>query len=201
MIRKTAGVILAGGRSSRMGREKPLLDVGGRPIIERVVAAVGPCVGETVVVTNRPDLYGFLGLRLLEDIQHGRGPLAGMLTALRGVSCDAALVVAGDYPFLDAVTLARIVREDPGEGVVVPEIDGQLQPLCALYAAATAKTIEKSLADGELMVHSLIARLPRRVLTQEEFGGPAASRTFLNINTPDDLKLAEKLLGETDARR
>src|SRR5207247_10833150 len=101
MTRRTAGVLLAGGRSRRMGREKPLQIVGGVSLIERVRAAVSHCVDETVLVTNRPDLYAFLGLPMIPDTYPERGPLAGLLAALEYVRAPAPLVLAADYPLLD----------------------------------------------------------------------------------------------------
>jgi len=193
---RTLGVLLAGGRSSRMGREKPLLEIGGRLLIERVAAAVVLCASKTVVVTNRPELYSFLNLPTIQDTWPGRGPLAGIHAGLRHATCERILVVACDYPFLDAATLRRITAEDPAGGVIVPFIDGKLQPLCALYSVSVLPLVETSIASGELMVSSLLARLPQRVVQQRALGGAAASRTFFNVNTPEDLRRAEEMLAE-----
>src|SRR5437867_9592094 len=152
MPERTLGVLLAGGRSSRMGREKPLLEIGGKLLVERVAAAVTPCASRTVLVTNQPELYSFLGLPTLRDTWPGRGPLAGVHAGLRHATCERALVVACDYPFLAAAPLRRIMSEDPGGGVVVPSIDGRLHPLCALYTVSLLPVVEASLASGELMV-------------------------------------------------
>jgi molybdopterin-guanine dinucleotide biosynthesis protein A len=177
-----------------MGCEKPLVQVGGQSLIERVVDAISPVVDRVVVVTNRPELYDGLGLPTLADSYVGRGPLAGIHAALKHLACDAALIVACDYPFLDAAALGRIARTDPARGVVVPEIGGRLHPVCALYAVETLPAIEASLASGELMVLSLVSRVPRTVLREADLGGQTAERTFFNVNTPDDLRRAEEIL-------
>ena len=195
------GVILAGGKSRRLGAEKPLQVVGGASLIERVVDALSPCVDQLLLVTNRPELYSFLGLETIPDIHPGRGPLAGMQAAFRHIGSPSALVVAGDYPFLTPTALKRILREDPAGGVVLPQIGGQRHPLCAHYASSSATQIEEALAAGELMVLSFVARLRQVVLDEREFGGESAARVFFNVNTPEDLRHAEGLLGQAQPRR
>jgi molybdopterin-guanine dinucleotide biosynthesis protein A len=184
-----------------MGREKPLQVVGGVSMIERVRAAVSHCVDELVIVTNRPDLYAFLGMPMISDIYSERGPLGGIQAALGQLRSPAALVVATDYPFLEPGALRRIVGEDPAGGVVVPRVAGRLHPLCALYAKDCATVLEESLAKGELMVLSFVARLRQKVLDETELGGPeAASRIFFNVNTPEDLRRAEEILAQAQPR-
>lgn len=200
MLDRIVGAVLAGGRSSRMGSEKPLVEIGGRLLIERVLDAVSPCVAEVVLVTNRPELYGFLGVQAIPDTHPGRGPLAGIHSALGSLRGYGALVVACDYPFLDAQSLRKITREDPGGGVVLPQIEGRLHPLCALYATKALTAVEQALANGELMVLSLVARLPQRILFEDELGGAAAARTFFNVNTPEDLRRAEEMLAQAQPR-
>jgi len=93
---KTAGVLLAGGQSRRMGREKPLQTVGGLPLVERAAKAMAACVDELLLVTNRPDLYDFLRLPIVEDVIPGRGPLGGLHAAHQRLKDTRALVVASD---------------------------------------------------------------------------------------------------------
>lgn len=184
-----------------MGREKPLQTVGGVPLVERVAAAVRTCVDEMLLITNRPDLYEFLDLPIIEDVMTGRGPLGGLHAAHRKLGATRALVVASDYPFLEERALRRILREDPVGGVVLPQVDDRFHPLCALYAPDALAAAQDALARGELMVMSLVSRLPQTIVPQSELGGPAASRTFFNVNTPADLERAEELLAASEPRR
>jgi molybdopterin-guanine dinucleotide biosynthesis protein A len=202
MSDKVTGFILAGGQSRRMGSEKPLLEVGGTPLVERVARAVAPCVAELVVVTNRPELYGFLGRPTIPDTWTGRGPLGGIHAALKHLRGSAALIVAGDYPFLAEAAIARLAREKPGGGVVLPRIEGMLHPLCAVYGSGALGAVEEALGAGELMVRSFVERLhDRKFLDETEFGGrEAAGRIFMNVNTPDDLRRAEELLAGAQPR-
>jgi molybdopterin-guanine dinucleotide biosynthesis protein A len=183
-----------------MGREKPLQTVGGVPLVERAAAAVRTCVDEMLLVTNRPELYEFLDMPIVEDVVVGRGPLGGLLAAHRKLGATRALVVASDYPFLEEEALRRILREDPAGGVVLPQIDGHPHPLCALYAPDALAAAHDALARGELMLMSLVSRLPQIFIPQSELGGPAASRIFFNVNTPADLERAEELLAASQPR-
>lgn len=197
---RTVGVLLAGGQSRRMGREKPLQTVGGVTLVERAATALRAVVGEILLVTNRPDLYGFLELPIVEDVIPGRGPLGGLHAAHGRLAGAQALVVAADYPFLQPDVLRLIATQDPAGGVVLPYVDGHPHPLCALYAPAALGAVQDALDRGELMLMSLVDRLPQRVLTQDELGGATASRVFFNVNTPHDLERAEELLAQTPAQ-
>ena len=185
-----------------MGCEKPLLAVGGIPLVVRVARAVAPCVAELFVVTNHPDLYEFLGKPMIPDTWPGRGPLGGLHAALKATRGPAALIVAGDYPFLVPAAIARIAREKPGGGVVLPRIRGILHPLCAIYGSAALGVVEESLGAGELMVRSFVARLAeRKILDETEFGGrEEAERVFTNVNTPEELRRAEEARAGAQSR-
>src|SRR6266850_3101175 len=134
---KVTGVIQAGGRSVRMGgRPKALIELGGRPIIERVVAALTPAVDDMLVVTNTPELYAFLGLAMVGDVYPDHGSLGGIYSGLRAAPGDAAFTVACDMPFLHP-DVVRLVVARAGEGdVVIPRTDGQYETMHALYAKA-----------------------------------------------------------------
>src|SRR2546422_10242928 len=132
---KVTGVIQAGGRSTRMGgRPKALIELGGRPIIARVLAALAPAVDDLLVVTNTPDLYAFLELPMVPDVYPDHGSLGGIYSGLKAAPGGAAFTVACDMPFLHA-DVVRLVVERVGSGdVVIPRVGGQLETLRALYA-------------------------------------------------------------------
>src|SRR5215510_12326344 len=98
---KVTGVIQAGGRSTRMGGQpKALIELGGRPIIARVLAALAPAVDDVLLVTNTPELYAFLGLPMVGDVYPDHGALGGIYSGLEAAAGQAALTVACDMPFL-----------------------------------------------------------------------------------------------------
>ena len=199
--RPPLGVILAGGASTRFGAPKALATVGGRRIIDRVRDALAAAVPEVVVSANDPVLFAGLGLPMRLDDVPGMGALGGIHTALRWAvegGRSGALVVACDMPWVSAGLLrmiaerAALTRAD----AVVPESGGRrgLEPLCAWYSIRCLPRIERMMAEGERRVHRLlIGGMDAEVIPLAEvrrIGDP--DLLFLNVNTVDDLRVAEE---------
>ena len=192
---KVTGVIQAGGRSTRMGgRPKALMELGGRRIIERVLAALTAVVDDVLLVTNTPDLYAFLGLPMVADIYPDRGSLGGIYSGLKAASGGAAFTVACDMPFLHP-DVVRLVVERAGQGdVVIPRVGRQLETMHAVYAKACLPHIEERLLAGQLKIVEFFERV--RVVEVAEadivrFRDPRLA--FMNVNTPEELAQAEAL--------
>lgn len=174
------GVILAGGSSSRMGTDKALVDVAGRPMIEWVADALG-AVCSNVVVVGRTDQID--GLRSLPDTQSQvRGPLAGLATALR---LDKPVLLLGvDQPFARPESLRRLADLDPA---AIP-IDGARQVTCATYPASWHVEANVEIDRGG-SVQSLLDRLPhRRIEAPEWRSWGEDGRSWFSVDTPADLE-------------
>ena len=192
---RVTGVVQAGGKSSRMGGEpKALMELGGRRIIERVVAVVREVVDDVLVVTNTPDLYRFLDLPMVGDVFPDHGSLGGIYSGLAAASGEAAFTVACDMPFLHA-TVARLVVGRAGEAdVVVPRAGDQLQTLHALYGKGCLPHIEARLRAGRLKVTGFfdavsVLEIPEAAVARH--ADPA--RVFMNVNTPEELERARAI--------
>jgi molybdopterin-guanine dinucleotide biosynthesis protein MobB len=195
------GVILAGGASTRFGSPKALAIVGGRRIVDRVRDALEAAVPEVVVSANDPGLFAELGLPMRLDDVPGLGALGGIHTALRWAAetgCSGALVVACDMPWVSTPLLRMIVQRAASTeaDAVVPESGGRrgMEPLCAWYSIRCLPRIERMMAEGERRVHRLlIGGVDAEVIPLAEvrrIGDP--DLLFLNVNTVDDLRLAEE---------
>ena len=192
---RVTAVIQAGGKSTRMGGEpKALLELGGRRIIERVLDAIAPVVDDVLVVTNTPDLYGFLGLPMVADAYPEHGSLGGIFTGLQAASGEAALTVACDMPFLHR-DVARLVVERAGEGdVVIPRVGEQYETMHACYAKTCLGPIEARLKAGRLKIIGFFDDV--RVVEVAEAAVArhrAPDVVFMNVNTPDELARARAL--------
>jgi len=192
------GVIQAGGQSVRMGgRPKALIEVGGRPIIERVVAALAPAVDDMLVVTNTPELYGFLRLAMVGDIYPDHGSLGGVYSGLKAAAGQAALTVACDMPFLHP-EVVRLIADRAGEGdVVIPRVGSQLEPMHAAYGKACLPHIERRLVTGQLKIVDLLACVRVVEIAEADvarFRDPRIA--FMNVNTPAELERARALAAE-----
>jgi molybdenum cofactor guanylyltransferase len=189
------GVIQAGGKSTRMGgRPKALLELGGRRIVDRVMDALARSVSDLLIVTNTPDLYADLGLRMVPDVYPDHGSLGGIFSGLKAAGGDAVLTVACDMPFLHP-GVVRFLVERAGEGdVVIPRVGGQLETLCAVYGKACLPHIERRLVAGRLKIVGFfesvrVVELAEAVLST--YGDPDV--LFMNVNTPEELERARAI--------
>jgi molybdopterin-guanine dinucleotide biosynthesis protein A len=192
---RVSGVILAGGKSRRMGGSpKALLPFGGRPLIEHIAETLRSVLPDCLVVTNSPELYGSIGLPMVGDVFPEGGSLGGIYSGLRAASGDAALCVACDMPFLSAPLVAHLAGRAAEADVVIPEAAGELQTLHAVYGKACLPAMERRLMAGQLKIVGFfddvrVLRLPPEAI--EPFADP--DTVFMNLNTPEDLARARAL--------
>ena len=183
------GFILAGGSSSRMGRNKALLEVDGTPIITRIYRTLASLFHEVVVVTNSPLDYDFLPCRKVPDIYPGYGSIAGLHSALTHSGTPHSFVTACDLPFLDPTIIRYLCDICTGGGydAVIPLSNGGQEPLQAVYASACKGVFENAIQQGERKILDILGRMNIRQVTYDEVrsvGGQANS--FLNVNTPEE---------------
>lgn len=195
-------VIQAGGRSSRMGEDKGLVPLAGRPMIEHVLTRVAGLGEETLITTNNPDAYEYLGLPMASDPEPGAGALPGLRTALKAAQGDTVLVLACDMPFVNRLLLEHMLEQSNHADVVVPRWEGNYQTLHAVYnRKRTLKAVEQALAEGERRMISFYPQLRVHVVEPEQIRQyDPQGRSFFNVNTPDELKEAERLLAELRGR-
>jgi molybdopterin-guanine dinucleotide biosynthesis protein A len=190
--------IQAGGQSRRMGRDKGLVLLRGRPLIRHMLDRVADLGDEIVITTNHPEAYAFLGVRLASDESPGAGALNGLRTALNAAHGDEVLVLACDMPFVSRPLLRHLIELAPQADVVVPRRGGEFEPMHAIYARDCLGEIQASLEAGDKRMISFFPRV--KVLAVEEDvlerldpGG----RSFFNVNTPAELAEAEQFLSQT----
>ena len=197
-----SGVILAGGAARRYGgAPKGLERVGGRRIIDRVAHTLAAATDDLLLIANDPDAASWLpGVPVAVDVRPGNGSLGGIHAALTRAA-RPVLVVAWDMPFVPAALLGALRALGRGADVAVPESASTrgVEPLCAYYDPACLGPIERHLDAGDRRVVGFfddvrVARLPDEQVRR--FGDPALM--FLNVNTPDELVLAERHAARID---
>jgi molybdopterin-guanine dinucleotide biosynthesis protein A len=196
----TAGFILAGGESSRMGVDKGLLEIAGVPMIVRTAQLVESVAGAQTVMVGTPEKYHGLGLRAIADDWPGCGPLGGIATALRASEADWNLVVACDLPYLTREWLEYLLQRarDSGEEAVVPmnltpENKRGAEPLCAMYHKGCEPTLRRALERGVRKVTDGLAELRVEVIEPKEWKGfDSEGLLFKNVNTPADYEQAKR---------
>jgi len=194
---RSSGLILAGGASRRMGRDKPALTLDGRTLLDRTICVLAAVVDEVLVVGPRQQALSAPEVRVVQDDVPNAGPLGGLLAGLRRVSCSYAVTVACDLPFLEANVLRYLLDLSPGYDAVVPRVDGQNQTLHAVYASSVDAVIARHIARGQLKLDGVLPELTVRWVDEGELESAGLQlRSFTNVNTPADWNAARRLAAE-----
>ena len=184
------GFILAGGKSTRMGRDKAFIEFEGQTLLERALSVARSVTSKVRIVGAREKFAPFAPV--VEDIFHDCGPLAGIHAALRASQTELNFMLAVDMPFVSATFLQYLIGEARTAAeatVIVPLCEGRRQPLCAVYRPRFSDMAEQALLSGRNRIDSLFDAIETRVIGEEEFGGAGFSRTiFRNLNTPEQLE-------------
>ena len=186
-------IVLAGGRSSRMGQAKALLCFDGEPLIARIVTTLNRLFGDIVVVASPDQELPPMPVTLVRDDVAFQGPVSGICTGLRAARREICFVSACDAAFLNTSLVAHLVARLADCDVVVPSWQGRLQPLHAVYRRRVLPLLERQLARGELRPVSLFDRVRTLQIDEDEirrFDPEGAS--FFNMNSPDDYAEALK---------
>lgn len=201
-MRVVSAIILAGGKSQRLGMDKALLELEGRPLIERVLSRLRRLSDDLIIVAKDTTPYARLNARLVSDIYPAQGPLIGLHAGLRAAHHPLALAVACDMPFLDLRLLRYMIVLGRGYDIVVPRIGGYLEPLHALYRAESClPAIEQALDEGRFRVISFFSHMRVRYVEEQEVNlFDPEHLSFLNINTPEDWRRLQELLSRFRSR-
>ncbi len=187
--------IQAGGQSRRMGQDKALVPLAGRPLISHALDRVAGPGDEILITTNHPANYGFLQARLVSDETPGAGALSGLRTALASARGETVLVLACDMPLVSRPLLEHLLAHAAEADVVIPRREGEFEPLHAVYARSCLPAVEAALAAGEARMISFFGRVRVLPIEEEEWRRfDPDGRGFFNVNTPADLTRAREYL-------
>jgi molybdopterin-guanine dinucleotide biosynthesis protein A len=184
------GIILAGGRSSRMGRPKALLPFGGEPLIVHTARQLRPLFDEIVIVAAAGQELPPLPAKVVYDEVAYQGPVGGIYYGLRAASGELAFVTSCDSAFPSMALIEHLLTPSTDD-IVVPRWDDRFQPLFAVYRRTVLPHVEAQLANGDLRPVQLFDKVRTRVVEEEEirrYDPDGAS--FFNMNTPEDYEAA-----------
>jgi len=191
-------IILAGGRSKRLGHSKLSVTIGNETLLERVISTVSSLGSETIIASasgkSLAEITGKPDIKIVADIHPGLGPLGGLHTGLSVSNSFRNLVVACDMPFLNPQLLDHMISISVGFDVVMPRVGKLIEPLHAVYTKRCLGLIEKQINNGIKKMSELLNLTNVRYVEDHELCTFDPQRmSFFNVNTKEDLNLARQI--------
>jgi len=195
------GIVLAGGKSLRLGREKALERVGKKRLIENAVDSLHPISQEVLVVTSQEQFNNIasinLAARVVVDLYPNKASLGGIYTGLSSSNTLYCMVVACDMPFLNSALLRYLFDLAPGFDVVIPRFNGNIEALHAVYSRVCLPAIKQLLDKNILQIIKFLPLVRTRYVGDDEINRYDPKHlSFFNINTRSDLLQAEEIIGQ-----
>jgi molybdopterin-guanine dinucleotide biosynthesis protein A len=197
--------ILIGGRSSRLGRDKATVDLGGQTLAQRAYQTVSEALPNSRVTFIAASEAQFAvqailaGGRFIFDLVPGRGPLGGLNAALGDAQTPWIFVLACDFPFMTAelINLLGCMIDEQHSAVVAEQSDGRLQPLCAFYETTAARPIVQAIMDRPRVpppLHEIVKELNPLIIGLDRYAElPGSNNLFLNVNNESELDIAGEI--------
>jgi len=194
-----ASIVLAGGKAKRLGKDKLLEMVGGRPMLQRVVDNLSPVSRHILLVVAQGQGCPAVEARqarvdCMQDVYPGKGALGGIYTGLSATYSRHGLVVAADMPFLNSDLLRHLVSLSTDFDVVMPRVGGDIEPLHAVYSQACLPAIRDELERSQLQIRVFLEKVRVRYVGEAEIDRlDPRHLSFFNVNTPEDLMKAQEI--------
>jgi molybdenum cofactor guanylyltransferase len=192
------GLLLAGGKSSRMGTNKAMLPMSDGINIQHIAYELRKAAGEVLIITNTPSDYSFLDMPTVQDTYKGLGPLAGLHAGLEASKTETVIISACDMPFIKAAVMEEMLGSLGDYEALVPEINGQLHPLFAVYRKSCLPLLISCLEERKLRMVHFIDKINGRIMKESDFqlyekNNKLFPYLFYNMNTPIEYEDAKKM--------
>jgi molybdopterin-guanine dinucleotide biosynthesis protein A len=206
MYHDITGIILAGGKSTRMGENKSFLILNGKPAIQNTVDLMKSVFSQVILISNEPDLYEFLGVSQHVDIYKNVGPIAGIHSGLTNSHTRKSFIISCDIPLMTGRMIESIINYPSEADIVVPKADGFIQQLCGIYSN-TVLPIIKELIEASIesenreiqqtkrkcKIHQLIHLTKTTIIENTEDMDGYHPEIFYNMNNPEDYNNINKI--------
>lgn len=178
------GILLAGGKSSRMGTDKGLLLIGKETFIERSIAVLEVVTNEVIIVANNPE-YNKFGKKVVNDLVTEIGPAGGILSGLEASKTECNFVLACDMPLFSIEAFRYISDHYDENRITISSLDGLLNPLAGFYPKRFSSGLLKMINEGERKLQDMIMKFGTNVVPIDAF--PSIHPSFININNKEEL--------------
>ena len=188
------GIILSGGKSTRMGENKAFIEIEGVPIVSRIYTLFKELFQEVIIVTNQPELFKNFDSKIYSDLLPNKGALGGLFTGLFFSNFQYSFCVACDMPFIKKSLVQYLINNIEGEDVIVPRAKDGLQPLHAVYSKNCLDPIKKIMEQGKYKIIDFYNLVSIKIVEEKDFTSLDPLReSFINVNTPEELFMILKV--------
>lgn len=185
---KTTGIILSGGKSTRMGENKAFIDIEGVPIINRIHNLFKELFQETIIVTNQKELFSNFESKIYSDLLPNKGALGGLYTGIFYSTFNYSFCVACDMPFIKKSLVQYLLNHIIDDDVIVPRTKDGLQPLHAIYSKNCLEPIKKVIEQGKYKILDFYDMVKVKIIKEKDFiSFDPLRESFINVNTPVEL--------------
>jgi molybdenum cofactor guanylyltransferase len=192
---EVTGIILAGGKSSRMGQDKGLIELGGKKLVEIAVNNLTQVCAEIIISANS-SVYEQFGYRVVPDVHQDIGPMGGLYSALSASKARLNIALSVDLPFVNRELLEYLRGKAEGYEAVAPvSATGFYEPLCAVYDRSVLPVIEKCIENREYKMQYFLDKVHLNKILISDSLPFFTPQLFTNLNTAGDLSAAARLLG------
>ncbi len=190
------GIILAGGKSSRMGADKGSLVIGGKKMVDYILNTIRPFTSEKILlITNQPEQYESCAVQIYQDLICDAGPLGGIYTGLRYTSSEYNLVIACDTPLIDP-EIIQVLKDHFQPPVSVISYRGLVHPLIGIYSTGIMNDALRAIEGDQLKLIAFIRSVEGAVIPLEKFVTKDKTEALTNVNTRQDLHLLNSYLDQ-----
>lgn len=204
MSRFNSAVILAGGKSTRMGFDKQLLQMQNKTVMEHLISLLATKFGDIMISSSTPELYQQANVRVIHDIYENIGPLGGIHSALQNAKSEGVFVIACDMPYLEFRYMDYMIEQmsQTSYDACVTERGGFLEVFHSFYLASALPALESELEAGHYSVQKFTRKINTLIIPEKIAAGFLPEwRAFTNLNTPQEYEdFRRQILGDGDDR-
>ena len=201
-MEKANAIILAGGKNTRIARNKAFIQLAGKTVLENTINILQKISSQVIIVTNRKEAYLKFKAFVAVDLIRESGPLGGIFSGLCYSTSYYSFVVGSDMPFPQIGLIQLLLEKCTNQDVVIPETNGEVEPLFAIYSKNCLPVIFHHLQKHDLRIRHILGELRVERVGEEEIDTVDPEHlSFFNINTPEDLKKAQTLLSRASNSR
>lgn len=187
------GIILSGGKSTRMGEDKAFIEIGGIPIIQRTYALFQRLFKEIIIVTDHKEGFSNLDAKIYSDLIPSRGALGGLYTGLFFSRFPYVFCVGCDMPFIKESLILFLMSRIEGYDVIVPKTKDGLEPLHAIYSKNCLEPIKRVFMDNKHKIIDVYPLVRVKIIEENEYSFlDPMNESFINVNTPEELESIRK---------